>query len=106
MLKDCDDVRLTLQLAYLLSYVLNLRMTPCKYQKFKATYLYVVSCIWKSADMRTEDEGCGITQQRNTHEMAANQMFHVGHFNLLLQNNITVLHPYKEMTELFCKVQM
>jgi hypothetical protein len=56
--------------------------------------------------MRNEDKGCDITQQRNTQKMAANQILHVEQPNLLLQNNISVLHQQKEMTEPFCKAKM
>jgi hypothetical protein len=56
--------------------------------------------------MRTGNDGCDITQQRNTQKMAANQIFQVEQSNLLLQNNISVLHQQKEMTKPFCKAKM
>ena len=51
----------------------------CEYRKVKVTY--AVSYIFDSADMRTWDEGCDITQQRNTHKIAANEIFHVEQSN-------------------------
>jgi hypothetical protein len=37
----------------------------------------MVSGILKSTNMRTWDEGCDVTQQRNTHKITANEIFHV-----------------------------
>jgi hypothetical protein len=73
-------------------------MTLCKYRKVKVTYM--VSDIFDSASMRTWDEGCDITQQRNTHKIAANEIFRVEQSNLLLQNNNAVLHKQMQMTKL------
>jgi len=61
---------------------ITLKMTMCKYRKVKVTY--VVSDIFDSANMRTWDEGCDVTQQRNTHKITANEIFHVEKSNLLL----------------------
>jgi len=56
-----------------------------EYRKVKVTYM--VSYMFDAANTRTWDEGCDITQQRNTHKIAANEFFHVEQSNLLLQNN-------------------
>ena len=73
-------------------------MALCKYRKVKVTY--IVSDIFDSANMRTWDEGCDITQQRNIRKIAANEIFHVEQSNLLLQNNNSVLHKQMQMTKL------
>jgi len=54
---------------------ITLKMALCKYRKGKVTY--VVSGIFDSANMRTWDEGCDTTKQRNTHKITANEIFHV-----------------------------
>jgi hypothetical protein len=51
--------------------------------------------------MRTRDEGCDITQQRNTYEMAANQILHVKPPNLLSENNNCILQKQLNMIKLF-----
>jgi uncharacterized protein YllA (UPF0747 family) len=60
----------------------------------------MVSDIFESTNMRTWVEGCHITQQRNTHKITANEIFHVEQLNLLLQNNNAVLHRQMQMTKL------
>jgi len=53
----------------------------CEFRKVKVTYM--VSYIFDSANTRTWDEGCDIKQQRNTHKIVANEIFHVEQSNLL-----------------------
>jgi len=61
----------------------------------------MMSDVFYSTNMRTWDEGCDITQQRNTNKIAANEIFHVEQSNLLLQNNNAVFHKQMQMTKLF-----